>query len=184
MLLRPHFVHVLTGELTVRVDGSMQVVRGGSTDTPTPMEDVPPGTEVVLGAGDSAHHRFELPAVYANGGSEPVHFVSGGLFAGYLHSAVVDYSIPNGDHVNPVPSLPPGPLTLALSQVTLAPNGLLPASLPDVLRVVAREPGGVGLGTSSNGARRNLGQEALQIYVVTLRPAGAESGTPEATPMA
>src|SRR3954452_25619058 len=64
----PQFLHVLSGALTVRVDGPVQVVRGSTSDTPTPMEEIAPGTEIVLRAGESARHRFEHPAVYANEG--------------------------------------------------------------------------------------------------------------------
>jgi hypothetical protein len=146
------------------------------------MEEIAPATEVVLHAGESARHRFEHPAVYANNGSHPVHFLSGGLFAGSVPSALYSYPIPTFDDVHPVPSLPAGVLSLTLEQATLGPEGVFPAAPPSVLRVVASEPGGGGLGRSSNGTVRNLGQEALEIYILTLHPAGAEAGASAATP--
>lgn len=67
----PQFVHVLAGELALRVDGPLQVVRAGVDRAPEAVEDVPPGAESVLRPGDSAVVRFELAAEYANLGATP-----------------------------------------------------------------------------------------------------------------
>jgi hypothetical protein len=75
----PLIEHVLAGELTLRVDGPLRVVRGAIAGTPTP-EEIPPGTEVVLQAGDSAIYAQGPSREYANLGTEPVQLVSGGLF--------------------------------------------------------------------------------------------------------
>jgi hypothetical protein len=44
----PLIEHVLAGDLSLRVEGPLQVVRAGSVGTPGPVEEVTPGAEVVL----------------------------------------------------------------------------------------------------------------------------------------
>src|SRR5687767_4774941 len=126
----PQLNHVLAGELTLRVDGPLQVVRAGADGSPAPLEDVPPGTEVILRPGDSAIYRFEFPSEYANAGSERVHFVSGGLFGDSPPGPPGAYVLTNFDEVYPVSSLPSGPVTLSLGRATLAPDAALPAPPP------------------------------------------------------
>lgn len=60
----PLITHVLAGELTLRVEGPLQIVRASTTATPEPTEAVPPATEVVVRPGETAVGRFELPATY------------------------------------------------------------------------------------------------------------------------
>ena len=70
---------VISGDLTLQVDGPLRVVRAGSGGTPEVTEDVPPGTAVILRPGDSAVFRFESAVQYANAGATRVQFVSGVL---------------------------------------------------------------------------------------------------------
>lgn len=173
----PLIDHLLAGELAVRVDGPLRVVRAASGGPPTPVEDVAPGTEVVLRPGDSAVHRFEFAAEYANPGPAPTHFVSGGLFGGYLPSPPPGYTLDDWDEEYPASAPPPGPVTLTMGRASLAPEGVLPGPPPGGLRVVTSGPRSVSLGERSDGSVVNLRRDAVVVYVLILRPAGTEGLT-------
>jgi hypothetical protein len=89
----PQLEHVLAGELTLRVEGSLRILRGTTGGTPGPSEAVAPGADVVLRPGDTAVYAVELPATYHNAGTEPVHLVAGGLFAGTPPTPPAEYAI-------------------------------------------------------------------------------------------
>ena len=178
----PQLEHVLAGELTLRVDGPLQVVRASAGGTPGPEEGVPPGTEVTLRAGDTAVYAWGVPIVYANRGAEPVHLASGGVFDGAQAGSGPGYLVNNYDAVSPMPSLPSGPITLTLEQATLAPGAMLPGAPPGAVRAVTSGPKVAYLPEASDGSVSNVLREPVMVYVLTLTPAGPESGTPEATP--
>jgi hypothetical protein len=69
----PQIEHVLAGELTLRVEGPLQVLRTSPDGTPMPAEAVAPGMEAVLRPGDTAVYSLELPVTYHNAGTDPVH---------------------------------------------------------------------------------------------------------------
>jgi hypothetical protein len=123
----PQIAHVVAGELALRVEGPLQVLRGATSATTVPAENVTPGTEVVLRSGDTAVYDFELPATYRNTGTETVQLVAGGLFAGSPPSPPAGYAIANVKERYPAPLLPPGPRSLTLQRATLPPEGIYPA---------------------------------------------------------
>jgi hypothetical protein len=183
----PLIEHVLAGELSLRVDGPLRVARAGTDATPGPVEDVPPGTEVVLRPGDSAVSANELPKVYANRGAELVHLVAGALVA--LVGAGTagppgGYEVYDFEELEA--SLPPGPATLVLERVTLAPEAVLPGPPSVIQRLVITGPDADFLAVQRDGSVRNLNQDEVVAYALSLLPAGAEAGgapeIPEATP--
>ena len=176
----PQIEHVLAGELTLRVEGSLQVQRGAMGGTPMPAEDVPPGTEVVLRPGDTAVYSLELPVTYHNAGTEPVHLVAGGFFAGSPPAPPADYAIPSLKERYPAPTLPPGPVTATLHRTTLAPEGVFPAPPSGAMQVVMFGPGTGTLGERSDGSVENLGREPLVVYALILHPGTPDGGTPAA----
>ena len=141
----PQFEHVLAGELSLRVEGPLRIVRAGRDGTSGPAEEVAPGTEVALRPGDTAIYQTQLTTEYNNRGADPVRFVQGALFpepppdppAGSSVGTTTDTL----DFEYPVPSPPPGPLVATLQRATLAPDGLFPAPPPGALRLVIAAPG-------------------------------------------
>lgn len=181
----PRIEHVVAGELALRVDGPLRVARSGSATAPGPtvMEEIPPGTEVVLQDGDTAVFAEELGRRYANRGADPVRLVAGGLFGGEWEGARFEgYTINNlATHYLDAP-LQPGALILVLERVTLPPGAVLPGPSPGALRAVTSGPAVAYLPEASDGSISNLVKEPVVAYVFTLLPAESETGTPEATP--
>jgi hypothetical protein len=174
----PQIAHVLAGELALRVEGSLQVLRASPDGTLASMEEVAPGTEVVLRAGDTAVYGFEVPSTYGNDGTESVHLVAGGVFAGAPPSPPAAYAITSVKERYPAPSLPPGPLTATVQRATLAPEAVFPAPPAGSLQVVMSGPELGTLGERSDGSAENLGQEPVVVYALVLSPTGPAMATP------
>jgi hypothetical protein len=175
----PQIAHLLAGELALRVDGPLQV-QHASPDGTQAAEEIAPGTEVVLQAGDTAIYSFELPATYRNAGPDPVHLLGGGLFAGSPPNPPVAYAIATVRERYPAPVLPPGPLAATLQRATLAPGEIFPAPPPGSVRVVTPGPELGTLGERGDGSAKNLGEEPVVVYALTLHPITPNGGTPAA----
>ncbi len=178
----PLIDHVLAGELTVRVEGPLRILRAGTAAMPGPVEEVAPGTEVVLRAGDTAHYDQALTVEYANRGAEPIQLAVGGLFIGHQPLVPVGYMINNFDVISPVPPLSAGPVTFTLERVSLAPGAVLPAPPTGAVRAVTSGPQVAYLPKASDGSVTNLVRQPIEAYVQTLLPAGSQVGTSDATP--
>lgn len=178
----PQITHVVEGDLTIRVDGPLQVVRHADDTTSAlgmaPAEAIPPGTEVVLRPGDTAVYGYERPAEYANLGATPVHIVGGGLFGGVIPGAAADLTFVDYNEWFPAPALPAGAVRATLVRATLPPGGVVPAAPPGALVREVGALGEVSIGENSDGSLRNGGPEATTIYILTWAPAGAATGTP------
>jgi hypothetical protein len=178
----PQFEHVLAGELTLRVEGPLQVQRASSLGMPGPVEEIEPGTEVTMGPGDTAIYQTQLTAEYANRGTEPMQFIRSALFPEPPPGPTIDESVgvtTEAIEFNyPVPSPPPGPLVATLQQATLSPDGWLPAVPDDVLRIVIAAPGSPAVVTANDGTIQNTSDVPAIIYALMLRPAEDEAATP------
>ena len=167
----PMMTHVIAGELSVRVNGRLQVLRG-SVGAPG-AGDVPPGTEVTLSPGDTAVFSYELPATFANRGVDDVHLVGGGIFAGAVRSgpaAMSEYLDYNEEYS--VPQLPPGAVEAALVRAMLPPDGEVPAPPPGALVLEVGANGDADIAQRADGGLRNIGPNVETIYVLTLVPTG------------
>ena len=171
----PQITHILAGELTLRVDGSLKVVRGEGIAAQE--EQVPPGTEVVLQPGDTAVYAYDSPAEYANLGATPVRAVGGDLVLGVVPGAPVPLTFIDHGEKYPLPALPPGPIQVTIVQATLPPDGQSPA-LPAGSLTLAVGEGDVSLGETSDGSLRNINPREVTVYVLTLTPAGEVASTP------
>jgi quercetin dioxygenase-like cupin family protein len=171
----PQMTHVVTGELTVRVDGPLAVYRGGGIGAKE--EQVPPGTEVVLQPGDTAVYAYDSPAEYANLGASPVRVVGGELGVGVMPGAAVPLTFIDFGEKYPLPALPPGPVQATIVQATLPPDGLFPAPPAGSLRLAVGESE-ISLGENSDGSLRNIYPREITVYVLTLTPAGEAASTP------
>ena len=171
----PQITHVLSGELTLRVDGSLAVFRGGGTTLEE--ESVPSGTEVVLQPGDTAVYAYDSPAEYANLGATPVHLVGGELGVGVIPGAAVPLTFIDFAENYPLPPLPPGPVQATIFRATLPPDELFPAPPAGSLSLAVGESE-ISLGERSDGSLININPREVTIYVLTLTPAGEATGTP------
>jgi hypothetical protein len=179
----PQIDHVLSGELTLRSEGPLRVVRAAVDGTPGPVEEAPPGTEVVLRPGDSAVFRAEVPFTYSNAGTEPVQIASGGLLRGEPFMQPVAAAASDFDTSSLESSQLTGPFTLTLQEITLAPGATSSGPPPGVSRVITSGSQFGALSRGSGGAVTNITDEPVVTYALVLVPAGAEGGTIAATPM-
>jgi hypothetical protein len=174
----PHIEHVLAGELGVRVEGPLRVLRASPDGTPAPAERVAPGTEVVLRPGDTAVYGLELAATYRNAGWAPVHVAAGGIFAGSPPVPPAGYAIPSVAERYPAPEPPPGPLAVTLQRATLAPEGIFPAPPTGSMQVVMTGPEPGALAERGDGSVENLGREPVVVYALVLSLTGPATATP------
>jgi hypothetical protein len=170
----PMIVHVLAGDLTMRVEGPLRVFRASNGALGAGA--VPPGTEVALSPGDTAVFSYELPATMANHGSEIVRMVGGGIFAGAVRSgpaassAYLDY---NEEYS--VPRLPSGAVDATLVRATLPPDGEVAAPSAGALVLEVGALGDADIAQHADGGLRNIGPETETIYILTLTPTGTMS---------
>jgi hypothetical protein len=182
--------HVLDGSITMRAEGDAQVLRAGVAAAP---EDVPAGSEVLLGPGDTWIARNETPFEATNTTAEPTHLLMWVLAniaeanTTYIYLEPVPWTIESADPAPPGIELPEGPVTLRIKVLELPVKGRLPAA-PGTIQHGVRPPRDAAgkpildpsLGTQSNRTLVNLGRKPLTVYVLTLDPIGGDVGTPSA----
>jgi hypothetical protein len=178
----PQIDHVFSGELTLRSEGPLRVVRAAADETPRPPEEVTPGTDVVLRQGDSAIHRAEVPFTYVNAGTDPVQIASGGLFSGRSFSQPASSLADDFDTVSLETSQLSGALTLAMEALTLAPDATLPGPPSGTSRAITAGPQFGAISRGIGGAVTNITAEPLVTYALTLLPTGSSGGAAPATP--
>jgi hypothetical protein len=171
----PLITHVVVGELTLRVDGPLEIYRSGNGWSQ--VETVPPGTEVVLALGDTAVYAYETPAEYANLGTSPVHVVGGDLGVGVVPGAPMPLTFVDYGEKYPLSALPPGPVQVTLVRATLAPDGTVPAPPSGSLVLAVGATEGISIGENADGSLRNIQPREITAYVLTLTPAGSASRT-------
>ena len=170
----PLLTHVLAGQLLLRVDGPLQIVRVSAVATPAPAEVVPSGSPVTLRPGDTALWRLEQPMTYTNPSTDPLQLIAGGYFGGYAPAPVAGYQIVDFVEHTPVPTLPPGDVTMELVRVQMPPGTALAAAPVGALRLAIRESGAGILKRQTDGALANSGRTAVVVHVLSLFPhAGA-----------
>jgi len=159
--------YVLAGQVTLRSQALMQVTRAGA-DWP---EEIPAGTEVVLGPGDAAVIAFDQPRTYANTGDEPVELLlakvaTAGWNPPVSLSGIQDLTGIESGHI-PSAELPAGPLALSLHQVTLGAGTPIPSEENTrgrdglVLSTAMLEAPGIGTPTT-------LESQVGRVYILTL----------------
>jgi hypothetical protein len=170
----PLLTHVLAGELTLRMEGPLQILRASTMATPGSAEAIPPGTEVVVRPGETAAGRFELPATYHNAGPDSLQLLSGAFLGGSAPDPLEGYQLRDFVELVPVLPLPPGALTLELIRVHLPPGAELTAVPTGALQLALREPGAGVLERRADGTVANIGRTSVVVDVLTLFPhAGA-----------
>ena len=177
----PLLTSVLEGQITLRVDGPLQVFRGPDADA----EVIPENTETVLHPGDTALYDYMLPAEFANQGSRPVRMIQSGFLAAEHPAPLTPFAATDYAHQYPVPALASEPVRATLIRATLPPKGEIPARPLGTRIITVGAEGDVSIGEGSDGALRNVSPKPVAIYVFTLEAAAAESGLQaSATPAA
>jgi len=176
--------YVLSDAYTVRAEAAIRVVRADGA-----VEEVPAGTEVVLGPGDGPVSGHESAVEMANTGDAPVELLSWiliddseGEFGGY---DLAGWEVQSFDVQGPL-TVPPGPATLRLRRVELAGDADFPVPAVGSQFVVlssehaAGTPAPRDVGRLEDGTFRNFGRGAVIVHVLNLEPAGGAAGTPVA----
>jgi hypothetical protein len=118
---------VQSGAYTLRLEAPLRVQRAGST---RPSEEIPAGTDVTLAAGDAVlYPNYAAPGDIRNVGAEPMTLIGVAIFATEgsgvplppvppeVQATLLTHSGPQDWE-----AFPPGPLHVALRQVTLPPG--------------------------------------------------------------
>lgn len=175
----PLITHVVQGQLSLRVDGPLQIVRGPdeavNANGASGVEDISPGTEAVLGPGDTAVYAYERPAEFANLGATSVHLVVGGFLAGLVPGPLADLTFIDYAEQYPTSALPAGPVRATLIRAVVPAKEAVPAPPPGTLIRAVGAEGEVSIGEGSGGAIRNVNAEPIVIYLLTLEPSRAAS---------
>jgi hypothetical protein len=170
------FTHVLSGTLSLQVDGPLSVIHDAALEHGARSETILPKTEVVLHPGDIAVYAEDLAATLGNPGRVSVHLVGVQLLSRPAPPlSPEDFVAPRPGFV-PAPFLPAGPVVITLQQAELAPGAILPAPLTGDFRMVMTGLDLAPLVTGRDGAVQNGGQQSVVVYAVTLHPIGSESG--------
>lgn len=175
----PQITHVLAGELTVQVDGPLQLFRGsmlGSSGV-----EVASGTSTVVRPGDTIIYDFASPAAYANHGTSPVQIVSAGFNTGALSGerwlTTMDYL--DGSQEFSQSPLPAGPLAVSLVRAVLPPKGEVPAPPRGAFVLEVGENGDASIGKrADDGSLFNINDKTETIYVMMLVPLGTPTLMP------
>jgi hypothetical protein len=174
--------YVLTGTITVQGEGPAELIRFGHAPA-----SVAAGAEIALEPDDALIGRVETAFGYSNVGPEAVELMSWTLSDHSTNTVPVpaDWAFPNNRFHLSIVSVPPGSLRLRLRWVDVAEGGAVPAPAAGGLQFTAPlaanqagTPVAAVLGNTSDGAIRNLGKEAITLYVLTLEPPGGNEGTP------
>jgi hypothetical protein len=177
----PRLDYILEGTYTIQGTGPLQVLRGGAGT----WEEIAPGTDVVLEAGDALLSQMEDSFAAVNAGSTPVELLDAVLFAGtplddpvpYQASGAQAWQVQDQDIWTVPVSMPPGPVTLRLRQATLTAESELPLPTGAVMQLaITRDEGGI-VSTQDDFTVKNLSQKTISLYALTLEPASGESGT-------
>jgi hypothetical protein len=175
----PQVTHVIAGELTLRVEGPVTLVRGGTPGVGGGgAGDVATGTEVTLHPGDTAIYDFALPAVYANQGSASLHIIGAGALAGSMAWTPAGMTLLDGNETYSAAALPPGPAELMLVRAIVPAKTTLPAPPAGSLILDVGATGDASIARGADGALRNIGPQAETIYVFILSPVAVDRATP------
>ena len=174
--------YVLEGSVTVTAASPLQVVRGDGRGEAEP---IPAGTELTLGPGDATLRPNGTAADYANAGATPAQLVLGYLAPG----GIMTYQSPPGWDMHDDESFSggqlaevSGPATLRLRRAVLAADAVFAPPPGAVTQVGVSLSDPPALGSQSDGALVNAGDEAATVYALALEPSELRNATPAATP--
>ena len=174
----PEIEYVLTGSVTIRAEGQVQVIRAGENGEP---KNLAAGAEVVLGPGDTLIHRLEHKLTWTTG-EAPVELIVGIAIANTSISAFVPDGSESPEHkgaanVGPIPT---EPSVLRIRRIVMKPDGVVMLQ-PNVPRVSMIHGGGPGfLGEGSDGSISLKGaKETAIVYVFSIEPAAVGSVAPD-----
>jgi hypothetical protein len=173
--------YVLEGSVTVTAASPLQVVRAAGRGEAQP---IPADTALTLGPGDATLRPNGTAADYANAGATPVQVVLGYLAPG----GILTYQFPPDWDLHDDDSFSggqlaevSGPATLRLRRAVLAADAVFAAPPGAVAQVGIAVSDPPALGTQSDGALVNAGDEATTVYALALESSELRNATPAAS---
>jgi hypothetical protein len=183
----PRLNYIVDGTYTVRGDGPMQLLRRGGTSAP---EQIPAGTEIVLGPGDALLSEMADPFEATNAGATPVVLLDGVLFAGDPGTDPIPaessgrpvWQYIDQDIMLAPLAVPAGPVTLRIQRTTLASGEVLPRPPGAVVQLaVTLERDSMVVTESASNERpfdvSNLSQEPVTVYALILATSSSKDGS-------
>lgn len=165
---------VLTGTATVRADGPMQLVpSAGSLE----LVMITPGTDIVIGPGDTLVYRQETAWEWTVSESGPMSLLWGVAYGGIFSPSVnMGFGHPEDNHLLSDVTLPASGYPIRLWRATLDPGASLRPE-PGVSQLMVTDPAAdARIGEQSGNAFKNLGAQPVSIYLMS-----AGVATPGAT---
>jgi hypothetical protein len=167
---------VLSGSYAARSGGPVLLARSGGD---RPVEEIAAGTEFVVDTGGGAAYlQNEASWEFRNAGTEPGVGLGGGIFStapptnpgseteiGLSLFELASIELDGWDTGGAETA------TFTYWRATLAPGAEIPAAAEGAVQLVATETGGTPeLTTAPDGAARNDGQRAIDVFGLTLAP--------------
>jgi hypothetical protein len=178
----PDLAVVTSGTLTYHADQPLTVTRADTGGAQRVPEVIPADTDAVLSAGDSVLIPLGAKVSRWNDGTEPAVEVMTMLEGTFLGSRgrsnssnVVDLPIVTF-HISDAHTLPPAPVTISLSQVTLAPGARFTPPAASWWMVGTPEEAYRNLERQSDGSAVNTSSDPIDLYLTTVEP--RSGGTP------
>jgi hypothetical protein len=164
---------VQSGAYTLRLEAPLRVQRAGST---RPTEEIPAGAEVTLAAGDAViYPDYAAPGDIRNAGEQPVTLLGAAIIAAEDSGTPVPQA-PKGVEATLLSrsassdwaALPPGPINLALRQVTLPPRTSVGPYQPVGLQALRIESGMISRSLLRPGDAAPTGPPLVQSAGTTI----------------
>jgi hypothetical protein len=170
--------------MTYHADQPLTVTRASPGGGPEEQEVIPAGTDAVLQAGDSALIPLGANVSRDNDGNEPaleIMTMIEGTFLGTVGrsgaSGVSDLPIVTF-HISDARTLPPAPVTITLSQVTLAPGARFVPPSAAWWMAGTTEAAYASVQQEPDGTTTNSGSAPIDLYLTTVDPMSAGTVVP------
>jgi hypothetical protein len=172
---------VLSGALVITSAGATPLITSQATPQATPQA-APEGGELRLAPGDCIVHAAADPFTQRTDGSEELVLLEALLFLttspppwhspGLAEGIVVDQSHSVGDLIPPSwAELPPGPVTIRLERVLLAPEETLPLAISPAIHAVGPETMVDQFRLAeTDSTLTNTGDRQIPVLIVTVTP--------------
>jgi hypothetical protein len=178
----PNLLFVESGTLTYKADHSVVVTRASGGKTPAVREEIPAETVFELHGGDAVVIPMGAKVSRNNEGREPATELGAmlegtflGSVGGASSSGLTDTPIITF-HISDAHVLPPAPVTIALSHLTLEPGAHFTPPTASWWMVGTPEDAYANLERQPDGAAVNTGSEPVDLYLTIVEPIAG--GTP------
>jgi hypothetical protein len=180
----PNLLFVESGTLTYQADHPVIVMRAADGTTPGEREAIPAETAFALHGGDAVVIPMGAKVSRHNAGDEPATELGAmlegtflGSVGGASSSGLIDTPIITF-HISDAHVLPPAPVTIALSHLTLQPGAQFTPPTASWWMVGTAEEDYPDLERQPDGTAVNTSAEPLDLYLTTVEPIAGGTPTP------